>query len=97
MRTWYNLLVEIATGLHRLRPHLRGGRYLLAAVVVSTMLASLLDGLGLSLLLPLLYLLQDNPTNQAGVRKPTQWLENLFPNHDQSFYVILVCLLVLFL
>jgi ATP-binding cassette, subfamily B, bacterial MsbA len=95
MRTWYNLLLEITTGLQRLRPHLRGGRYLLAAVIISTMLASLLDGLGLSLLLPLLYLLQDNPTNQAGVKKPTQWLENWFPHHEQSFYVILVCLLVL--
>src|SRR5437016_2050610 len=95
MRTWYKLIHEIIAGLGRLRPYLGGGRYLLGAVVVTTMISSFLDGIALGTLLPLLYLLQWDPNAKTGPPKPIRWLQHWFPNHDLSFYVILLCGLVL--
>ncbi len=77
----------------RLRPHLRVGRYLIAAVVISSLLAAVLEGTGVSLLVPLLSLLLGG--EGATPMRPIRWVQTWLPGHNPAFYVMLFCLFVL--
>ncbi len=77
----------------RLRPQLRGGRYLIAAVMATSILAALLEGLGVSLLVPLLSLLLGG--EGATPMRPIRWLKEALPGHDSAFYVLAFAVLVL--
>ncbi len=84
---------EITRRLWRLRPHLRGGRYLLGAVVGTSLTAGLLEGVGVSLLVPLLSLLLGG--EGATPMRPISWLHQALPGHTATVYVLVFCGLVL--
>ena len=72
--------------LARLRPHLRGGRWLLLAVLGSSLLMTLFEGVGVGLLVPLLSLLMGGESSTP--MRPIQLLQKLFPGHSSTFYVL---------
>ena len=93
MTSWLQHFRAIARCLWRLRPHLRSGRNLVGAVVLSSLVAALLEGVGVSLLVPLLSLLLGG--EGATPMRPIQWLHEWFPGHGAAFYVVAFCGLVL--
>ena len=93
VRNWLKHLAEIARCAWRLRPHLRGGRYLILAVIISSLGAGMLEGVGVGLLVPLLSLLLGG--EDAAPMRPIRMLRDLLPGHQPSFYVIAFCALVL--
>ena len=88
----FNEIRRVFATIWRLRPHLRGGRYLIAAVMLTSILAALLEGLGVSLLVPLLSLLLGG--EGATQMRPIRWLKELLPGHDSAFYVLTFAVLV---
>ncbi|MBU6402913.1 MAG: ABC transporter ATP-binding protein/permease, partial [Verrucomicrobia bacterium] len=94
MKTWFQQIAEILACAWRLRPHLRGGRYLVSAVVGSSLLSALLEGVGVSLLVPLLSLLLA-PTGTTPRMRPIRWMETAFPHYGPTFRVVAFCVLVL--
>ncbi|MEW6160391.1 MAG: ABC transporter ATP-binding protein [Verrucomicrobiota bacterium] len=77
----------------RLRPHLRGGRYLITAVVGTSICAAALEGIAVALLVPLLSLILN--ADKAGPMRPIGWVQQLIPGQPMAFYVVVFCGLVL--
>lgn len=90
MTSWLRNLLELLTRVHRLRPHLRGGRYLVGAVMLSAIAGAFLEGVGVGLLVPLFSLLvgEDIPMRPLGMLKG--WL----PGRSAAFYVVTLCSVV---
>ncbi len=93
MRAWFKHMAEIGGSAWRLRPYLRGGRYLILAVVMSSLIAAVLEGVGVSFLVPLLSLLLGG--EGATPMRPIRWVQTALPDHSPAFYVVLFCLFVL--
>lgn len=89
--SWLTQLSDLGKSAVRLRPHLRGGRYLIGAVVCTSLLTAMLEGLGVALLVPLLNLLAENEKPMRPILQLQEWL----PGHGTSFYVVIFCGLVL--
>jgi ATP-binding cassette, subfamily B, bacterial MsbA len=77
----------------RLRPHLRGGRHLVLAVVTTSVLSAALEGIGVGLLVPLLSLLLGG--EGATPMRPIRWVQEWLPGHSAAYYVFVFCALVL--
>lgn len=92
MKTWWRQTRELAGCLMRLRPHLRAGRYLVAAVVFSSLAAAVLEGTGVSMLVPLLNLLLGG--EGAREMRPILFAKEWIPGHGPAFYIVLFCVLV---
>jgi ABC-type multidrug transport system fused ATPase/permease subunit len=93
MKSWLKSFSDVVVATWNLRPHLRGGRYLLAAVMVSSMAGALFEGIGVSLLVPLLSLLLGG---ESGVpMRPIRWLQSWQPDRSPAFYVFCFCAIVL--
>ncbi len=93
MKAWVKHMVDIGGSAWRLRPHLRGGRYLIVAVVFTSLCAAILEGVGVSFLVPLLSLLLGG--EGATPMRPIRWAQTALPGHSPAFYVVLFCLMVL--
>ena len=93
MRAWFKHMVDIGGSAWRLRPYLRGGRYLILAVVISSLCAAVLEGVGVSFLVPLLSLLLGG--EGATPMRPIRWVQTWLPDHSPAYYVVLFCGLVL--
>ena len=98
MKYWLNQLIEIGQCAWRLRRHLRPGRYLVAAVMISLMVMAALEGFGVSLLVPLLSLLLGG--QGATPTRPLVWLRHWLPGHDAAYYaaafsLFIVCVIAL--
>ena len=92
MTSSFHEISHVFATIWRLRPHLRGGRYLIAAVMLTSILAALLEGVGVSLLVPLLSLLLGG--EGAVPMRPIRWLKEAVPGHDSAFYVLAFAVLV---
>ncbi|MEI6357983.1 MAG: hypothetical protein WCP53_12925, partial [Verrucomicrobiota bacterium] len=100
MKSWIRLLTDLAVDLNRLRPHMRPNRWLVAAVVATSMLAALFEGAGIGLLVPLVALLRMQPAELLAFLEGGRflhWLPDLFPHRSAGFYVGVFCVLVLLL
>ena len=92
MKSWLRKTLDTLACVWRLRPHMRGGRYLALAVVVSSMLVACLEGIGVSMLVPLLSLLKGG--EEAARMTPIRWMQDWLPGHSISFYVAAFCLAI---
>jgi len=81
----------LAACIVRLRPHFRGGRWLIISVATSALLAGALEGIAVSLLVPLLSLVLGG--EGATPMRPIHWMQTALPGHGPSFYVLGFCLL----
>src|ERR1051326_176401 len=93
MRPWWKDLRRLAACIVRLRPHFRGGRWLLIAVASSSLIAGALEGIAVSLLVPLLSLVLGG--EDATPMRPIQWMQLALPGHGPAFYVMVFCALTL--
>jgi subfamily B ATP-binding cassette protein MsbA len=84
---------EFAGPLRHLRPYLGAGRGLLAAVLVSSLVMTFFEGVGVGLLVPLLSLLLGG--NQAQPMRPIQFLHGQFPGHSPAFYIGICCVAII--
>jgi len=78
--------------LRYLRPYLGAGRGLLLAVVASSLIITVFEGVGVGLLVPLLSLLLGG--EQAKPMRPIQFLQAQFPGHSSAFYVGVCCVAI---
>src|SRR5204863_7569101 len=92
MKSWLTQTAEVWRLLKQLRPYLGAGRGLLFAALASSLVMVLFEGVGVSLLVPLLSLLLGG--SNAVPMRPIQWLENLFPGHSPAFYVGVCCVAI---
>lgn len=85
---------ELVPPLRRLWREIDVSRGLFVTVVISSMASSVMEGIGIGLLIPLVALLQGDV---AGVlsNRFLVWIPNLFPNRTDIFYVSFFCVLVL--
>lgn len=93
MRTVLKSTLEVIRMLWRLRPHLRGGRQLILTVMSAALLATLLESVGVGMLVPLLTLLLEG--EGASPMRPILMMQNWLPGHSTAYYVGAFCLLVL--
>jgi len=93
MRTAIKSTIEVLKILWRLRPQLRGGRHLILAVVGAAFLATMLESIGVGLLVPLISLTLGG--EGAAPMRPISILQNWIPNQSTAFYVGAFCGLVL--
>jgi ATP-binding cassette, subfamily B, bacterial MsbA len=93
MRTAIKSTIEVLQRLWRLRPHLRGGRHLILAVICASFLATMLESIGVGLLVPLLSLLLEG--EEVAPMRPILKMQEWLPGNSTSFYVAIFCLLVL--
>lgn len=93
MKSWWKHTRDLVSCLNRIRPHLRAGRNLVAAVVLSSMAAAALEGVGVGMLVPLLNLLMSEAN--AKPMRPIAFVQNLLPGHGHSFYIVVFCCLVI--
>ncbi len=93
MRTAIKSTIEVIQILWRLRPQLRGGRHLILAVVGAALLATMLESIGVGLLVPLLSLLLGG--EGVAPMRPISILQNWIPGQSTAFYVGAFCVLVL--
>lgn len=90
MKSWIRLLTGLALDLDRLRPHMWPDRWLVAAVVATSMLAALLESFGIGLWVPLVALLRMPPAERFVFLEEGRYphrLPKLFPNRSAGFYV----------
>lgn len=92
MRSWLAQSADVWRLLKQLRPYLGAGRGLLAATLLSSLVMVVFEGVGVSLLVPLLSLLLGG-TNAVPMR-PLQWMQAQFPNHSPAFYVGVCCVAI---
>lgn len=88
----FRYFLEFVACLRRLRPYIRGGRWLIGSVILSSLFMTALEGAGVSLLVPLLSLLL-NGENAAPMR-PLQWMEQHFPGKNTQYYVLVLCVVI---
>ena len=81
----FRRLVDLARCFNRIRPHLRGGKWLFLAVLGSSLLMTLFEGVGVGMLVPLLSLLMGGESSSP--MRPIQWLQSFFPGRPSGFYV----------
>lgn len=93
MRPWWKDLRRFAACIVRLRPHFRGGRWLILSVAGSALIAGALEGVAVSLLVPLLSLLLGG--EGAAKMRPIQLVQDWAPGRDPAFYVVTFCALAL--
>jgi subfamily B ATP-binding cassette protein MsbA len=93
MKQWWKNTRDLIACLHRIRPHLRAGRNLVGAVVLSSMGAAALEGVGVGMLVPLLNLLMSEAN--AKPMRPIAFVQGLLPGHGHSFYIVIFCVLVI--
>src|SRR4051812_34920674 len=89
MHPWWKDLRKFFGTIVRLRPHFRGGRYLVSAVALASLVAGALEGIAVSLLVPLLSLLLGG--EGATRMRPIQFVQQLLPGHGTAFYVATFC------
>jgi subfamily B ATP-binding cassette protein MsbA len=92
VKSWLEQTADVTRLLTQLRPYLGGGRGLLAAVLVSSLVMVALEGIGVGLLVPLMSLLLGG--EGATPMRPLQWMEAQFPNHSPDFYVAGFCVAI---
>jgi len=92
VKGWLNHVREFVGLLRYLRPYLGAGRRLLLAVLVSSLIMTVFEGVGVGLLVPLLSLLLGG--DQATPMRPIQFLQSQFPGHSSAFYVALCCVAI---
>jgi subfamily B ATP-binding cassette protein MsbA len=92
VKNWVKQLKDFAILLRHLRPYLGTGRGLLAAVLVSSLVMTLFEGIGVGLLVPLLSLLLGG--EQAKPMRPIQFLQTQFPGHSPAYYVGVCCVAI---
>ena len=92
MKTWARHLRDFVGLLRYLRPYLGAGRGLLLAVLASSLVITLFEGVGVGLLVPLLSLLLGG--EQATPMRPIQYLQAQFPGHSPAFYVGVCCVAI---
>src|SRR6478672_6224619 len=92
MRSWLAQSADVWRLLRQLRPYLGAQRAVLAATLVSSIVMVVFEGVGVSLLVPLLSLLLGG--SNAVPMRPLQWLQGLFPNHSPAFYVGVCCVAI---
>lgn len=85
MKYWLKQLIDIAKCAWRLRGVLRPGRYLVAAVLISLLVMAALEGVGVSLLVPLLSLLLGGEGSTP--TRPLVWLHAWLPGHGAAYYI----------
>ena len=85
-------LFQIGRSALRLRDFLRPGRYLIGTVLASLMIGAALEGVGISLLVPLLSLLLGGENSSSS--RPLQWLQYWLPGHGVSYYIVAFCLFI---
>ena len=98
MKAWLRMLRGLAGDLHQLRPHLRPNRWLVAAVMAASTLSALFEGIGIGLLVPMIWMLQTPSAElvkKLGDGKYLHWLPDLFPGRPAGFYVAVFCGVVL--
>jgi subfamily B ATP-binding cassette protein MsbA len=103
MRRVFKHLTELYETLRALRPHLRVGRFLALATCVTSFISSLLEGVAIGLMVPLVELLQPESQAAMGAKagggsitgRILGWLGSMGAGDDQTSRVIALCLLVL--
>ena len=91
MKAWLKRLLRVTLALRRLLLQLDIPSRAVWIVVGALFVASLLEWLGIGLLIPLFSLMVNPETMQSGTVKPMQ---HLFPGHGRAFYVALFAGLV---
>jgi len=86
-------LRDFAGLLRYLKPYLGAGRGLLTAVLVSSLILTVFEGIGVGLLVPLLSLLLGG--EQARPMRPIQFLQAQFPGHSPAFYIVVCCVAII--
>ena len=89
MKSWIRLLTDLALDLDRLRPHMRPDRWLVAAVVATSMLAAVFESFGIGLWVPLVALLRMPPAERFVFLEEGRflhWLSDLFPHRSARLY-----------
>lgn len=96
MRAIYQLLRDVVGSLWAMRPHLRPGRRLVAAVVFCSFVSAPLEVAGVGLLLPMLAFLQGDEGQKAELLKGRylHYLKDAFPDASNSVYFGLLCGLI---
>ncbi len=96
MRAIYQLQRDVVQSLWSLRPHLRPGRRLVAAVVFCSFLSAPLEVAGVGMLLPMLAFLQGNDSQKAELLngRYLHYLKDAFPEASNSAYFALLCGLI---
>ena len=92
MKAWLKHLRDFVGLLQHLRPYLGAGRGLLLAVLASSLVITIFEGVGVGLLVPLLSLLLGG--EQAKPMRPLQYLQAEFPGHSPAFYVGVCCVAI---
>ena len=85
-------ILNLLQSAWRLRPYLRPGRYLVLVVVCTSLLAGVFEGVGVGMLVPLISLLMGGTAKDM---RPIRWAQEWLPDHSQTFYIFVFCLLVL--
>jgi subfamily B ATP-binding cassette protein MsbA len=100
MKAWLSILREIAFNLHRLRPILRPGRWLVVAVIATATLSALFEGVGIGAMVPLISMLKADAGHLLEVLKNDKvlrWLPAKLPGHSASLYIAVFCAIIVFL
>lgn len=96
MRAIYQLLRDVLLCLWTLRPHMRPGRWLVAAVAFCSFLGAPLEVAGVGMLLPMLAFLQGDDSQKAELLdgRYLHHLRDAFPGASNSVYFGLLCGLI---
>ncbi len=92
MKLSFGNITEVIRSVRRLWPHLRGGRSLVAAVMLASLAGAVLEGAGIGLMLPLFNIVLGG--GSPAPMRPITKLHEFFPNHGPAFYVGIFCALV---
>jgi len=93
MASSLNYVREAVASMSRLVPYMRPGRFLWLAVLGTSLSSSVLEGVGIGLLVPLLSLLLGD--EQSTLMRPVRWLKEFIPGKSPVYYVLAFCCLVL--
>ncbi|MEK7675111.1 MAG: hypothetical protein AAB676_04660 [Verrucomicrobiota bacterium] len=85
MKSEIKHLAALAASAWRLRPHLRGGHYRVAAAIGNSLCSAVLEGIGVGLLVPSPSLLLGGEL--ATPMRPVRWLPTWFPGHKPAGYL----------
>lgn len=93
MRTPIRHIRGLGRTLWNLRPHLRGGRYLIFSIIFGSLLAASLESAAVVGLVPLLNLLLSGEGPKP--MRVITMLQTAIPGHGSAFYVVCFCFLIL--
>lgn len=96
MRAIYQLVRDVLRSLWTLRPHLRPGRRLVAAVLFCSFLSAPLEVAGVGMLLPMLAFLQGDDRQKAELLngRYLHYLKDAIPDASNSVYFGVLCGLI---